>query len=75
MKKCLLKRKLDRLGKIRPSYIKKISRILMERFPEKVNSDFENNKKIVDNLTNVSSNKLRNRIAGYITHLVSIKRD
>jgi hypothetical protein len=26
-------------------------------------------------LTNVSSNKLRNRIAGYITHLVSIKRD
>jgi small subunit ribosomal protein S17e len=58
------------LGKVRTEYIKRMARELVERFPDKFTTDFENNKKIVDTLTSVSSTKLRNRIAGYTTRLI-----
>ena len=60
------------LGKVRPDGVKKVARELLERFPEKFTINFENNKKIVKSLTNISSTKLRNRIAGYITRLLTI---
>lgn len=41
----------------------------MERYPDKFTTDFENNKKAVQSLTTLSSAKLRNRIAGYVTRL------
>jgi len=63
------------MGKVRPYHIKNLSRKLLERFPKRFNSDFVNNKKLVDELTNVTSMKIRNRTAGYITHLVSIGFD
>jgi small subunit ribosomal protein S17e len=47
---------------------------LVERFPDKFTTDFENNKKLVESLTNISSTKLRNRIAGYITQLQNQKK-
>jgi len=50
----------------------KIARELVERFPGKFTTDFENNKKLVDTFTNISSKKLRNRIAGYTTRLMTI---
>jgi small subunit ribosomal protein S17e len=64
------------LGKVRPEHVKRISRELVERFPEKFTRDFENNKKLVEALTNINSKKLRNRVAGYTTQLVaSVKAD
>jgi len=60
---------------VRTEYIKRIARELVERFPDKFNTDFENNKKIVEALTSISSTKLRNRIAGYTTRLIAITRD
>jgi small subunit ribosomal protein S17e len=63
------------MGKVRPDHIKNLSRKLLERFPKRFNSDFENNKNLVDELTDVASIKIRNRTAGYITHLVSIGFD
>jgi small subunit ribosomal protein S17e len=44
----------------------------MDRFPDRFTADFEANKKAVKNLIKTSSPKLRNRIAGYITRLMSI---
>jgi len=52
---------------IKPAYIKKIGRELMERYPEAFGSDFEANKESVTELTNVESKTVRNRIAGYVT--------
>jgi len=52
--------------------VKRIARELVERFPDKFTTDFENNKKLVDDFTNISSTKLRNRVAGYTTRLVTI---
>jgi small subunit ribosomal protein S17e len=60
------------LGKVRTEYVKRIARELVERFSGKFTTDFKNNKKLVGDLTNVSSTKLRNRIAGYTTRLVTI---
>jgi small subunit ribosomal protein S17e len=61
-------------GKVRTELEKKIARELVERFPEKFTTDFENNKKLVESLTNISSKKLRNRVAGYITQLQNQKK-
>lgn len=57
------------MGKVRPDYIKKLARKLVERFPKRFNSDFENNKRMVAALTDVTSTKIRNRVAGYVTRL------
>ena len=61
-------------SKVRIELEKRIARELVERFPDKFTTDFENNKKLVVSLTNVSSKKLRNRIAGYITQLQNQKK-
>ena len=60
-------------GKVRTELEKRIAQELVERFPDKFTTDFETNKKLVDTFTNVSSKKVRNRIAGYITHLQNQK--
>lgn len=57
------------MGKVRPEHVKRISKQLVERYPKKFTKDFENNKKLVEALTNINSKKLRNRVAGYTTQL------
>ncbi len=58
---------MKRLGNIRPTYIKRIAVELIKRYPEEFTDDFEHNKKKVQELTDVTTLKLRNRIAGYLT--------
>jgi small subunit ribosomal protein S17e len=52
---------------IKPAYVKKTATMLMERYPKAFSSDFEHNKELVDELTNIESKGVRNRIAGYVT--------
>ena len=49
-----------------------MARELIKLNPEKFNDDFQNNKELVNELVETSSVKLRNRIAGYITRLLSV---
>lgn len=58
---------------MRPEHVKRIARELMQRYPDKFTNDFENNKKAVESLTTVSSSKIRNRIAGYVTRLSGVQ--
>jgi small subunit ribosomal protein S17e len=58
------------LGNIRQTHIKSVAIDLVKKFPEQFSGDFQNNKEKVDLLVTVSSNLLRNRIAGYITRYV-----
>ena len=51
---------------IKPAYVKKTATLLMERYPDAWGNDFEHNKELVTELTNVESKNVRNRIAGYI---------
>jgi len=52
---------------IKPAYVKKTATLLMERYPDAFGDDFEHNKELVEELTNVESKGVRNRIAGYVT--------
>ena len=40
---------------------------LVRKYPEQFTNDFEHNKQKVAELTDVRSNMMRNRIAGYVT--------
>ena len=59
------------MGKVRTDRIKRISRSLIEKYPDKFKNDFENNKKILEEVTIIRSKKMRNRIAGYISRITS----
>jgi len=59
------------LGKVRPEHVKKIARELLSIHPSKFDTTFQHNKEAVNTLADVPSSKLRNRIAGYITTLMS----
>ena len=52
---------------IKPKYIKQLGNVLLERYPDTFNTDFETNKESVTTLTTVESKGVRNRIAGYVT--------
>jgi len=62
------------LGKVRPEQVKKIARELLKRYPDRFTVDFESNKRLLGSLATISSARLRNRIAGYITRLVAIAK-
>lgn len=59
---------------IKPAYVKKTGRILMERYPDAFGPDFEHNKELVNELTNIESKSVRNRIAGYVTRKQNAKQ-
>ena len=59
------------MGKVRTEQVKRIARQLLDQYPNKFSADFEKNKKLVDEYTNISSTKLRNRVAGYVARLAS----
>jgi len=62
------------MGKVRTTVVKRTARKLLEKYPDLFTGDFEHNKKLVSLLVELKSKKLRNQIAGYITHLVNRKR-
>lgn len=49
---------------------KKLAKMLLEMYPERFTSDFSTNKKALVELTTVSSKKMQNVIAGYISRLI-----
>ena len=62
------------MGNIRTSFVKRISRELIDTHPGKFTTDFEENKKLVAEYSTVSTKHLRNKIAGYVTRLVRLQQ-
>lgn len=60
------------MGKVKTEHIKRLGKELVSRFPEKFSSNFDDNKHAVDTLTDGATTKVRNQVAGYITHLISL---
>ncbi|MGB9713439.1 MAG: 30S ribosomal protein S17e [Candidatus Bathyarchaeales archaeon] len=54
---------------MRTEQIKRVAKELIRRFPDRFSKDFENNKRMVDKLVQGATPKVRNQIAGYITHV------
>lgn len=55
------------MGNIKPTYIKRVAIDLIARYPDECNHDYEHNK--VNQLTDVSTTHMRNKVAGYITSI------
>jgi small subunit ribosomal protein S17e len=58
------------MGRVRTKTVKRAARELIEKYYYKLNEDFHLNKKILDHVAEVGSKRLRNKIAGYTTHLM-----
>jgi small subunit ribosomal protein S17e len=58
------------MGNIRTSFVKRTSKELIETYEGTFTKDFDENKKLVEQFTTVSTKHLRNKIAGYVTRLV-----
>ncbi len=52
---------------IKPDYVKKTGKRLLEQYPDAFSTDFQHNKQSVHALTDIESKGVRNRIAGYVT--------
>lgn len=55
------------MGAVKPTYVKKLGKQLLKDVSD-ISDDFEMNKEIVKEHTNVKGKGVQNRIAGYITH-------
>ena len=58
------------MGRVRTKTVKKASKVLIEKYFSKLTLDFHYNKKILSEVGQVPSKRLRNKIAGYTTHLM-----
>jgi len=61
------------VGKVRPTPIKRISSELLEKYPDLFTKDFQKNKEVLKTILRTQSKKIRNQIAGYITHLIRVR--
>ncbi|VDK17536.1 unnamed protein product [Anisakis simplex] len=57
-------------GRVRTKTVKKASRVIIEKYYTKLTHDFHTNKRICEEIAVIPSKKMRNRIAGFITHLM-----
>ncbi|KAF7721952.1 40S ribosomal protein S17 [Apophysomyces ossiformis] len=61
---------VDTMGRVRTKTVKKASRVLIEKYYPRLTLDFQTNKKICDEVAILQSKRLRNKIAGFTTHLM-----
>lgn len=59
------------MGTVKPAYVKSIAIELLKKYPDLFTGDFNENKKLVAMLTNITSKRIRNSVAGYITRKIN----
>jgi small subunit ribosomal protein S17e len=62
------------LGKVKTEQIKHLAKQLIDRFPEQFSTNFDDNKRMVDELTEGATTRVRNQVAGYITRTYTLKQ-
>ena len=55
---------------VRTKTVKRSARIIVEKYYPRLTLDFHTNKRIVDEVAIVPSKRMRNKIAGFTTHLM-----
>ncbi|KAL6006632.1 40S ribosomal protein S17 [Asimina triloba] len=58
------------MGRVRTKTVKKSSRVVIERYYSRMTLDFHTNKKVLEEVAIIPSKRLRNKIAGFSTHLM-----
>ena len=55
---------------VRTKTVKRSARVIIEKYYSKLTGDFHTNKRITGEVAIVPSKRMRNKIAGFITHLM-----
>ena len=63
------------MGNIRTSQIKRLAKQIVRDFHDQLNTEFENNKHVVEEVCSTMSKKMRNNIAGYVTRIMRQFKD
>jgi small subunit ribosomal protein S17e len=58
------------MGRVRTKTVKRAAKVLLEKHYQKLTNDFHINKRILSEVAKVPTKRLRNKIAGFATHLV-----
>merc|ERR1711972_652034 len=61
---------LKNMGRVRTKTVKRGAKALIENYSGKMTNDFHLNKKILSDVATVPTKRLRNKIAGFATHLM-----
>jgi len=58
------------MGRVRTKTVKRAARAIIEKYYSKMTQDFQSNKRLCDEIAVIQTKRLRNKIAGYATHLM-----
>ena len=61
------------MGKVRTESVKNLAKDLMNKHHDKFTTDFDANKRLVEELAIGSTKTIRNKVAGYISRLKRIE--
>jgi len=62
------------LGKVKTEQIKHLAKELITLYPSKFTTNFDDNKHMVNELTEGTTTRVRNQVAGYITRTVKLNQ-
>ncbi|MFQ6020783.1 MAG: 30S ribosomal protein S17e [Candidatus Aenigmatarchaeota archaeon] len=57
------------MGRIRTKWVKNMAKELINRYPDRFDANFQNNKEMLNQLNIISDKSVRNKVAGYIVNL------
>ena len=58
------------MGRVRTNLVKRAAKQIIERYYARLTLDFDTNKKVAEEVALIPSKRLRNKIAGFVTHLM-----
>uniref|UniRef100_A0A7S0VP61 40S ribosomal protein S17 n=1 Tax=Polytomella parva TaxID=51329 RepID=A0A7S0VP61_9CHLO len=58
------------MGRVRTKTVKKASRNIIEKYYGRLTLDFDTNKRVCEEVAVIATKRLRNKIAGFTTHLM-----
>ncbi|XP_055385618.1 40S ribosomal protein S17 [Condylostylus longicornis] len=58
------------MGRVRTKTIKKAAKVIIEKYYTRLTLDFHTNKRICEEVAIIPTKPLRNKIAGYVTHVM-----